>query len=188
MKSYARGWMAIVVAAAVCSQTQAQPSQVLIIRHAEKPDDDSIHLSPNGQKRAEALPRLFMKSLDRPVPFPKPDFLFATKMSSHGNRPVETVTPLARALNLDINAWFKDDEFAQLATELLTNPRYAGKTVLVCWHHGTIPKLAEKLKAEDVPDHWKELVFDKVSPSVERHHETRPGEPRHPSATLVIGP
>lgn len=162
MRSYARGWMAFVVAAAVCSQAQAQPSQVLIIRHAEKPDDDSIHLSPEGKKRAEALPRLFLKSPNRPEAFPKPDFVFATKTSTHSNRPVETVTPLARALNLDINARFKDGEVTQLATELLTNPRYKGKTVLVCWHHGKIPELAQKLEAEDVPDHWKTSVFDKV--------------------------
>jgi broad specificity phosphatase PhoE len=135
---------------------------VLIIRHAEKPEGDSIHLSPEGQQRAEALPRLFAKSVDRPDPFPTPDFIFATKKSSHSNRPLETVMPLAKALHLDVNARFKDDECDRLATELLTSPRYAGKTVLVCWHHGKIRELAQKLKAEDVPDHWKESVFDQV--------------------------
>jgi hypothetical protein len=162
MKSHIRAWIAIVVVASLCSLAHAQPSEVLIIRHAEKPDDDSIHLSPRGQRRAEALPQLFMNSPDRPDPFPKPDFIFATKKSHHSNRPVETVTPLARALNLDIHARFKDEEVEELATELLTNPRYAGKVVLVCWHHGKIPKLARKLKAEHVPDHWGDDVFDKV--------------------------
>jgi broad specificity phosphatase PhoE len=138
------------------------PRQVLIIRHAEKPDGDSVDLSPEGQKRAEALPRLFTKSPDRPDPFPTPDFIFATKKSGHSNRPVETVTPLAKALNLDIDSRFKDDEFDKLATELLTKARYAGKTVLVCWHHGTIPELARQLRVEDVPDPWKGSVFDRV--------------------------
>ena len=36
-------------------------------------------------------------------------------------------------------------ELIQLAAELLTNPRYASKTVLVCWHHGKIPRLAKAL-------------------------------------------
>jgi len=132
---------------------------VLVIRHAEK-DDASIHLSPEGQRRAEALPRLFDK--EQADPLPKPDFIFATKKSAHSNRPVETVTPLAQALNLDVNARFENDDYAKLAAELLTNPRYAGKTVLVCWHHGTIPELSKKLKVEDVPDHWKDSVFDRV--------------------------
>ena len=150
------------VAFAACAPVAAQPRQVVIIRHAEKPDDDSIHLSPAGQERAEALPRLFQRSAVRAHPLPKPDFIFATKRSPHSNRPVETVTPLARKLNLDINAHFENDDYPKLAAELLTNPRYAGKTVLVCWHHGTIPELAGKLRAEDVPDHWKDSVFDRV--------------------------
>ena len=162
MKCHVRSWIAIVVVTSVCGLAQAEPSDMLIIRHAEKPDDDSIHLSPRGQRRAEALPRLFMKSAYRPDPFPKPDFIFATKKSNHSNRPVETVTPLAQVLNLDIHARFEDDEVKELATELLTNPRYAGKIVLVCWHHGKIPKLARKLNAENVPDNWCDDVFDKV--------------------------
>jgi broad specificity phosphatase PhoE len=161
MAAPARCWLAVVFAIAACAQARAEPRKVLIIRHAEKPEDDSIHLSPEGQKRAEALPQLFMKSADRPDPLPRPDFIFATKVSKHSNRPVETVTPLAKALNLDIDARFEDDDYAQLATELLTKQRYAGKTVLVCWHHEKIPNLARKLKAEDVLD-WRDEVFDRV--------------------------
>jgi phosphohistidine phosphatase SixA len=161
MIASARGLM-VLLAVAACAQVQAQPGQVLIIRHAEKPDGDSADLSPEGQKRAEALPRLFMKSADRPDPFPTPDFIFATKMSKDSNRPIETVTPLAKSLNLDINARFADAEYAQLAAELLTNPRYTGKTVLVCWHHGKIRELAQELKVADVPEHWRDTMFDGV--------------------------
>ena len=32
-------------------------------------------LSPEGQKRAEAQPDLFVKSPERPDPFPTPDFI-----------------------------------------------------------------------------------------------------------------
>jgi hypothetical protein len=162
MKTVTRACIAIVVALVACGQGLAQPAQVLIIRHAEKPDDDSSHLSPEGQKRAAALPQLFLKTPERPNPFPKPDFIFATKKSKNSNRPIETLTPLSRALNQDINSRFKDDEENQLAKELLTSPRYAGKIVLICWHHGKIPELATNLKAEDVPDHWKRTVFDQV--------------------------
>jgi hypothetical protein len=135
---------------------------VLVIRHAEKPDDDSVHLSPAGQKRAEALHQLFEGTADRPAPFPKPDFIFATKRAAHSNRPVETVTPLANSLGMDIHEDIEDDDYAQLAAKLLMKPKYTGKVVLVCWHHGKIPQLAGKLGVKDAPAPWDPAVFDKV--------------------------
>ena len=90
--------------------------------------------------RREALPDLFKKSPERPNPFPKPDFIFATKNSKHSHRPLLTVMPLAKKLKLPINADFADEEFAKLANEVLHNSRYAGKTVLISWHHGMIPQ------------------------------------------------
>ena len=133
----------------------AQPREVLLIRHAEK-EANSIHLSADGWKRAEALPKLFERK------FPKPDFIFATKPSANSNRPLETVTPLSKALSLPVGTDFANADYQKLAADLLTNPRFNGKVVLVCWHHGTIPDLARKLGADDVPDHWKEEVFDAV--------------------------
>lgn len=53
-------------------------------------------------------------------------------------------------------------DYLKLAADLLSNPRYAGKVVLVCWHRGTIPDLARKLGAVGVPRHWTEEVFDAV--------------------------
>src|SRR4051794_31238422 len=152
--------LVVVAALTFGGVASAPPREGVIIRHAEKPDGDSIHLSPEGRRRAEVLPRLFEPP--RPDPFPKPDFIFATKQSAHSNRPVETVTPLAQTLHLDVNAHFENDEYPKLADELLTNPRYTGKVVLVCWHHGTIPELAKKLKAQDVPDKWHDSAFDRV--------------------------
>src|SRR5262249_17726064 len=168
-------------------QEPTRPKQVLLIRHAEKTNDEDIHLSPKGKKRAEAMPKLFRKSDDRPDPFPRPDFIFPAKQSTQSNRSVETVTPLAKELNLYLNAEYEDDAFAELAAELLSNPRYAGRTVLVCWHHGNLPKLAGKLKAADVPDEWKDHVFDRVwvvayteqgkgKPLIKRHQELLPGD------------
>jgi hypothetical protein len=48
---------------------------------------------------------------------------------------------------LTINANFANEEFGKLADEVFHCPRYAGKTLLICWHHGMIPQLAEKLNA-----------------------------------------
>jgi broad specificity phosphatase PhoE len=148
---------------ALAAVAGAQPRQVLLIRHAEKPANDAdFHLSAAGKKRADALPELFRKSDGRPDPLPKPDFIFAATNSRHSHRPVETVTPLARSLKLPVDTRFENDDEVRLAKELLTNPRYEGKTVLVCWHHGHLPELARKLGVAKVPEKWKDGVFDQV--------------------------
>ena len=139
------------------------PRQVLLIRHAEKPPEGamSVHLAAR-ECNAEALPELFSKSNSRPNPFPTPQFIFATKNTKHSHRPLETVTPLARKLNLSVNTDFADDDFAKLAEELFRNREYADKTILICWHHGTLPQFAQKLRAVDVPARFKGSVFDRV--------------------------
>ena len=144
-------------------RNSASPAQILIIRHAEKPDNDSVDLSDQGKKRAEALPGLFLKSQSRPQPFPNPNFIFATKNSKHSHRPLETVTPLAKKLGIMVNTEFRDDEVGKLADDIFRNPKYAGKTVLICWHHGELPALATALRATtDVPEKVKGGVFDRV--------------------------
>ena len=140
------------------------PAHVLIIRHGEKPPatEKSPDLTPEGKERAEALPKLFQTSAAEPAPFPAPDFLFAAKDSAKSRRPHETIAPLAKALKLKVNSDFAAEDVAGLAHELFHNPQYAGKTVLVCWHHGKIPALAAQLKAVGAPDPWDPEVFDRV--------------------------
>src|SRR5262245_1770812 len=105
-----------------------RPKSILVIRHAEKPDDeDDIHLSPQGKKRADALDNLFRKSAGRPDPFPTPDFIFAARRSKHSDRSVETVTPLAKGLKLVVNDKYENDDYPKLVEELLSNPKYRGK-------------------------------------------------------------
>lgn len=133
------------------------PKRILLMRHAEKNGDKTdTHLNARGHARAAALVRLF------PARFETPDFLFATKASPSSNRPVETITPLASALHLPIDARFAEDECAHLAKELLSHSRYSGKTVLICWHHGTIPKLAARLGVANSPSTWPDTQFDRI--------------------------
>jgi phosphohistidine phosphatase SixA len=138
----------------------AGPRIVMIIRHAEKPPEGVGEKDPNlskrGYERAEALAKAI------PEHFPKPDFLIATKRSKGSNRPVETITPLAKALHETIESPVKDDAYAEIAHDVLMNPKYAGKVVLIAWHHGKIPELAKALGAKDSPDKWKSTVFDRV--------------------------
>ncbi|MBA4188476.1 MAG: hypothetical protein C0467_10765 [Planctomycetaceae bacterium] len=140
------------------------PRQILIIRHAEKPPDEamSVDLSAEGKTRAAELPRLFEKTEKRPAPFATPDFIFAAKNSGKSHRPMQTVAPLAKKLDLKIDASFTNDDPAKLVDELFRNAKYAGKTVLISWRHTLTPLLAEKLGATDFPREWKDGVYDRI--------------------------
>jgi phosphohistidine phosphatase SixA len=137
-----------------------RPSLILIIRHAEKPDDSSAdkdpNLSPQGYARAKALARVI------PANFPKPDFLIATKKSKSSDRPIETITPLAQALDEPIESTFKAEEVDELAHTILSDPKYDGKVILIAWHHEKIPALAKALGVKDAPEKWNRKVFDRV--------------------------
>jgi phosphohistidine phosphatase SixA len=139
------------------------PYQIVIIRHAEKPggnDDDATSTDPNlslrGYERAAALAPFL------PPTFGQPDFLFASQASSSSNRPVETITPLANSLGMKINSSFADADYLALANSLLNTATYAGQLVLICWHHGKIPKLATALGVTPPLDPWPSDVFDRV--------------------------
>jgi hypothetical protein len=88
-----------------------------------------------------------------PSRFPTPHFLFATRSSSNSSRPLETITPLAAALKslndpsidptIDSDFDNESEAIEKLAAHVVKKPKYAGKVVLICWHHGTIPELVE---------------------------------------------
>jgi hypothetical protein len=150
---------------------QAQPRsglarRILLIRHAEKLDPPvDEHLSPEGKERAKHLHKLF----DSPGGLPKPDFVFAARNSEKSHRSVETVEPLVARLKVPFDQTYRNKPTAEdkksvdaLAHELRTNPKYAGKTVLVAWHHGTMPELLRAFGVKNGPDHWENKTFDRV--------------------------
>jgi phosphohistidine phosphatase SixA len=162
-------WFGLLVGALALGADRALPAAdpapngpriVMIIRHAEKPAGTNGQKDPNlssrGYERAAALAKVI------PGRFPRPDFLIATKRTKGSNRPVETIAPLANLLHEKIESTFKDEAFERLAHAVLTNPKYAGKVVLISWHHGKIPALAKALGVMDAPDKWSSQVFDRV--------------------------
>jgi broad specificity phosphatase PhoE len=94
--------------------------------------------------------------------FLTPDFLFATKDSSGSSRPRQTIAPTAAALGLSINAYYGNDQNnIQALVNALMTQQYAGKIVLICWHHGTIDVLAAKLGGKGAKK-WDGHVFDRM--------------------------
>ena len=57
---------------------------------------------------------------------------------------------------MKINQKHKDKDYQKVATDILTNSKYDGSSILICWHHGEILKLAAALGAKGLPpsSHW----------------------------------
>jgi hypothetical protein len=134
------------------------PKLVLLIRHGEKPTDKSDpDLSPAGRARAQMLAR------EIPKLYPALSVLFAAARSKDSNRPLETIEPLGAALGIRIDDAFAVDDHKKLAKYILhDSPGYAGKTLLICWHHEKIPALATDLGVTDAPSPWPNNVFDRI--------------------------
>jgi broad specificity phosphatase PhoE len=129
------------------------PHRIFIIRHAEKPETgDSPHLSEKGRRRADALPR---------YPLPALAHIFAAKTSPESARPVETVIPLAAASGLGIKAEIKNKEFPRLVDDVLSG-RFAGKDLLICWHHEEIPHLTRSLGVNLTRSYKWPDVYDRI--------------------------
>jgi hypothetical protein len=138
------------------------PATIYLIRHAEKLKDGRLELSEKGFERAKLLPLLFLPAAGSGrVALAKPEVLIATHLSPKSNRPVETIEPLAAALKLSIAHEVMNDDYAALAADLLSG-RYAGKVVLVSWHHGRIPALTQALGAKPPYTPWPEEQFDRI--------------------------
>ncbi len=140
----------------------AFPSKVIIIRHAEKPEGKSDNLSPVGFKRAEAFVKIFDLHPDLAENGP-PDFIFAAKYlpGETSNRSYQTVAPLATSLNLAVATPFQTDDYAQLADEILSNPLYNNRFILIAWTHSNIPGLAKRLGSAP-GNKWNPIVFDRM--------------------------
>lgn len=141
-----------------------RPAQIILIRHADKPaDPEDPHLSQAGVQRAQRLVP-FITTDPAMTRFGLPVAVFATRTTTQGTglRTQETVAPLATALKLPVQTPFLGQEYAALAKLILAEPAYAGKTILICWNHSEIPRLAAALGVtQDLPK-WKGSVFDQV--------------------------
>ena len=141
----------------------ARPAEIILLRHAEKPaDDHNPGLSPRGLERARSLPSLLTNS---PAfsSHGRPAAVFAPRSTPHGHgrRAEETITPLARELHLRVRTPFAAADHARLAKEVLSNPAFDGKTVVICWEHDDLPQLAHELGVPKPPN-WSGGTFDRL--------------------------
>lgn len=152
--------------------------KIMIIRHAEKQEDhpkklDGVQedgdkneheLIVRGWQRAGGLAALFApwSAPARSSQLLTPATIFATQpdQKSESKRPHHTVKPLAQRLNLTINLDYVEGDEAQVMAAAQAAPG----PVLICWHHGHIPKLAAALKnvSPTPPAPWPEDRFDMI--------------------------
>jgi hypothetical protein len=147
-------------------------TRIMLIRHAEKPDDkdggvdqkgepDKHDLIVRGWQRAGALVQFFANPRDPNSPIKRPATIFATEPNSgsESNRPLHTVTPLAKFLNLNI-----DSRIAEGSEDALVQAAVAANgVVLIAWHHEKIPAIANLvLQNKSAPQKWPGDRFDVV--------------------------
>jgi len=92
------------------------------------------------------------------------DCLIAARSSSRSARPLETVTPLSKVLDQEVESEYGNTDYVALMGKLLGSGggKYKGKSVLLCWHHEMIPRIAHALGANSAPRKWLNQVFDRI--------------------------
>jgi hypothetical protein len=156
--------LALIILGLGASVAWAQPGQILIIRHAERPAmRGPFNLSLKGQERAMAYVPFFTHTPEL-VYCGLPVALFVNKIGpgDFSQSALETLTPLANHLRLLIDAHYDKRDYGDLAQEILSNPKYERKTVLICWDRNYIPKLAAALGVKKGLRLWPQNVFDRV--------------------------
>lgn len=143
-------------------EVYATPLHVIIIRHAEKPESGN-DLSSTGFTRANFLINFFTNS-SFSKKYNVPQNIFASKPEDElgSIRSIQTVIPLSKSLNISINTSFKRDEFDALAKEILNNPDYNNKTILISWPHKRIKDIVNSLGVTKFKKKWKDNTFDRL--------------------------
>lgn len=151
-----------------------EDATIMIIRHAEKPDDGTPHgvrpdgtpdkhsLTAAGGAGAGALAELFASARRRPPKgLRRPDAVYAALGGRSGSlRPVQTVVPLAARLGRSVITRYGKGAENQLAAELAAR----GRVTLVCWQHKSIPDIVSGLGCVTPapPTSWPRSRYDLV--------------------------
>ena len=64
--------------------------------------------------------------------------------------------------HIRVNDSFERGEFKAMVKEIMNNPRYKDRTVLICWEHAVIPSIAAEFGVANAPKEWDKKIFDRV--------------------------
>ena len=144
------------------STALAMPAQVILIRHGEKPDTGN-ELNQQGFERAKALPGFLLKnSVVNQFGAISAIFAMAPKDKNGSVRAIETVQPFSDQTGIKIRQKFLRDDVKQLVKKI-SDSKYDGQTVLICWEHSVIPEIAAAFGAKSAPASWDGgNVFDRA--------------------------
>ncbi len=141
----------------------ATPAQVVIIRHAEKPAVGR-ELSETGWERARSLP-IFFKNNSIVAAYGDPVAIYGfSPQSNDGSiRGIQTVSFLAEQLRLTVNGNYTKTEYAKMVKKIMSNKDFEGKTVVICWQHSFLVRLALEFGAKDlVPTEWDDAIYNRA--------------------------
>lgn len=145
-------YTAIAVGLAWFFESQATTTMIFV-RHAEKaltPVDDPA-LTPEGQARAAELAR---QLVDADV-VAGIDAIYSTPY----RRTIETVQPVADALELEINRYDPAEEEVELGRML---KQHKGKIILIVGHSNTVPTMIAELGASKLVPPIAEFEYDNI--------------------------
>lgn len=151
--------MLLLLSLFVSFNAEALPSQIVIIRHGEKIDDNHQDLSPTGCERAFQLTNFFKNFKSIAVIYGQ-----GMKKSSSSIRPLETIAPTAKMLGLKINNSYLKNDTASVTAEIMSAQAYNGKTVVISWEHVAIIDLttAFGVQLSSQLQQWPASVFDQA--------------------------
>ncbi|KAG0274713.1 hypothetical protein BGZ96_004134, partial [Linnemannia gamsii] len=133
---------------------------VYLIRHGEKPSDDSVGLSATGVQRSQCLRTVFGNSSQYNI-----GYIMAQQYDSAGNqaRPYLTVQPLAADLGLTIDHSCARDD-SSCVKNAVSNYKGSGN-ILICWQHTALSNIAKALNDNNALS-YRNKLYDEIGTDV----------------------
>jgi hypothetical protein len=131
--------------------------RILLIRHAEKPDNKSRAVNSDGAPDDKSLTvRGWQRAGALIAQFDDARFLFASHSSS--SRPRQTLEPLSARQNIELNLDFGKGDESRLAAAA----KACDGVVVICWQHEHMSAVANAILGDmtTAPQQWLENRFD----------------------------
>lgn len=77
-------------------------------------------------------------------------------------RAIETVTPLAENIGVEIDDDYTKKKTSDLVDDILNEDNLDGQMVLICWEHNYIPDIVEAFGWKEGPDTWPDETYDRA--------------------------